>query len=114
MVAMGLIAMALMMVLGLIPGGIQSSQRAADLQAAAAWSRQLIEETPAPDDFPIPRALARSEFTQQIGPTFFQAVRTVQVKGPYLYRIEVSTTWQDAVKPLVISLTRFHPGGPDS
>jgi uncharacterized protein (TIGR02598 family) len=114
MVALGLIAVALMLVLGLIPVGVQSSQRAADIQAAAAWSRQLIEDTPPPKDLPIPSDLASKEFKQQIGSTKFTAVRTVKVTGPYLYRIEVETTWRGASHPVKLSLTRYNPAGPQS
>ena len=48
MVAIGLIAVSLMMVLALIPAGIHSAQRAENVQSAAAWSRQLIEDAPVP------------------------------------------------------------------
>ena len=41
MVAIGLIAVSLMMVLALIPAGIHSAQRAENVQSAAAWSRRL-------------------------------------------------------------------------
>lgn len=114
MVALGLISVCLMMVLGMIPAGIQSSQRAADVEAAATWSRQLLEETPAPGDFPIPPSLAESTFTRQIGATVFTATRKVRVDGPYLYRIEVETSWGKLERPLKISLTRFNPAGPTS
>lgn len=113
MVALGLIAVCLMMVLGMIPAGVKSSQRASDVQAAAAWSRQLIEETPSPGEFPIPAALAHSTHTQQVGATVFSAVRRVAVEGPYLYRIEVTTTWDKLERPLQLSLTRFNPAGPE-
>jgi hypothetical protein len=114
MVALGLVAVSLMMVLGMIPAGITSSQRAADVQAAAAWSRQLLEETPPPIEFPIPSELAYSEHQQQIGSTVFQAVRRVTEHGPYLNRIEVETTWKEGIPPLKLSVTRYNPAGPES
>lgn len=114
LVALGLIAVSLMMILGLIPAGVQSSQRASDVQAAAAWSRQLLEETPAPTEFPIIAELASKAFEAQIGPTKFFATRTVQVAGPYLYRIEVTTTYHERAQPVRLSLTRFNPAGPES
>lgn len=114
LVALGLIAVSLMMVLSMIPAGIHSSQRASDVQAAAAWARQLIEETPAPTEFPIPSDLALSQHQQRIGSTDFSAERKVTVKGPYLYRIEVTATWNAADVPVTISLTRFNPAGPES
>lgn len=114
LVALGLIAVSLMMVLSMIPAGIRSSQRAADVQAAAAWARQLIEETPPPSEFPIPSELALSSHQQKIGSTNFQAERKVTVKGPYLYRIEVTATWHSADVPVTMSLTRFNPAGPES
>lgn len=112
-VALGLIAVSLMLILGLIPAGIRSSQRAADIQAAAAWSRLLIEQTPPPTEFPITAELAQSNHQQQIGSTIFQAKRQVTVQGPYLYRIEVETTWDAADRPLGLSLTRYNPAGPE-
>lgn len=114
MVALGLIAVSLMLILGMIPAGIQSSQRAADIQAAAAWSRQLLEETPPPSDLPIPGAEALTQHERTIGPTEFRATRRLTLTGPYLYRIEVETTWRDGVRPLHLSLTRFNPAGPES
>lgn len=113
LVALGLISVSLMLVLGLIPAGVQSSQRAADVQTAAAWSRQLIEEAPVPEHFPIPRSKAVTDHVQQIGPTIFTAQRRLQVVGPYLYRIEVETSWEAGKQPVKLALTRFNPGGPE-
>jgi general secretion pathway protein I len=113
-VALGLLALAMMMVLGLIPAGIESSQRASDVQGAAAWSHSLIEQCPAPTEFPIPGDLASAEFQMQVGPTLYSAVRTVKTIGPYLYRIEVQTTWDEDAPPVHLSLTRFNPAGPES
>ena len=58
MVAIGLIAVSLMLVLALIPAGIQSSQRAENVQSAAAWARELMEDAPVPEEFPIPELIA--------------------------------------------------------
>lgn len=112
LVALGLLSVSLMMILGLIPAGIQSSQRASDIQAAAAWSRQLIEQARIPESFPIPRSLAETAHSQQIGPTVFTATRKVTVAGPFLYRVEVETSWPAGVRPVKLSLTRFNPAGP--
>lgn len=114
LVALGLIAVSLMMMLSMIPAGIRASQRAADVQDAAAWARQLIEETPPPSEFPIKPALASSNHAQKIGATDFTAQRKVTVKGPYLYHIEVTVTWRAADVPVTISLTRYNPAGPES
>lgn len=114
MVALGLLAVSLMLVLGLVPAGVHSAQRAADVQSATAWSRQLLESTPPPTEFPIPSTLASSSHELTIGKTHFQAVRRVSSPGPYLVRIEVETSWNDGPEPLRLSLTRFSPGGPES
>lgn len=114
MVALGLIAVSLMLILGLVPAGVTSAQRAADVQSAAAWSRQLLESTPTPTEFPIPASLALSNHEEKIGNTHFEATRRVSTPGAYLVRIEVQTTWADATQPLTLTLTRFSPGGPDS
>lgn len=113
MVALGLIAVSLMLILGLVPAGVTSAQRAADVQAATAWSRQLLESTPTPTEFPLPAELALSEHEQKIGSTHFRATRRVTTPEPYLVRIEVETTWPDAVKPLTLNLSKFSPGGPE-
>ena len=114
LVALGLIAVSLMMVLSMIPAGVRASQRAADVQDAAAWARQLIEETPSPNEFPIPADLAMSNHAQKIGATDFTAQRKVTVKGAYLYRVEVTVTWRAADVPVTIALTRYNPAGPES
>ena len=101
-----------MLILGLIPAGIQSSQRASDVQAAAGLARKLLEETRPPEDSPIPVAQAHQEGDIQVGPTEFHWVRTVQVAGDYLYRTEVVIRWRDAVQPVKLSLTRYNPAGP--
>lgn len=114
MVALGLIAISLMLILGLVPAGVHSAQRASDVQSATAWSRQLLESTPPPSEFPIPASEATSSHEMKIGKTWFRATRRLTSPGPYLYRIEVETTWDDGSRPLQLSLTRFSPGGPDS
>jgi hypothetical protein len=73
----------------------------------------LIEETQPPKGFPITAELALSNHRQQIGSTIFLAKRRVTVQKPYLYRIEVETTWDAADRPLVLSLTRYNPAGPE-
>ncbi len=115
MVAIGLIAASLMLVLALIPAGVHSAQRAEDIQGALAWSRQLIESAPVPEEFPIAAELALSTHHIKLGHTEFEATRTLSVVPgeSFLYRIEVETTWNDAVKPLKLSLTRFDPAGPE-
>ncbi len=109
MVAIGLIAVSLMLILSMIPAGIQSSQRASDIQMAAAWARQLLEETPQPSSSTPP---ADEELSKTIGPTQFQATRKVRITGNYLYQIEVETRWDAGVEPLRLSLTRYNPAGP--
>jgi Tfp pilus assembly protein PilV len=115
MVAIGLIAVSLMLVLSLIPAGIHSAQRAEDVQGAVAWSRQLMESAPVPEEFPIPADLARKTFQITLGKTNFEAVRTLStIPGKsYLYRIDVETTWNDGVRPIRLSLTKFNPAGPE-
>lgn len=107
--AIGLIAVSLMLILSMIPAGIQSSQRAADIQMAAAWARQLIEETPQPTNNTPP---AEEEFSKKIGPTHFKSTRKIKITGDYLYQIEVETSWDAGVEPLRLSLTRYNPAGP--
>ncbi len=113
MVALGLVAVSLMLILGLIPAGITASQRASDIQSAAAWSRQLLEETSAPSTLPIPAAEAESTHELQIGPTVFTATRRLKVTGPYLFRTEVETRWRAGIEPITMSVTRFNPDGPN-
>jgi len=115
MVAIGLISVSLMLVLALIPAGIHSAQRAENVQAAAAWSRELLENAPVPEEFPIPDEMAESQHSVKIGNTEFEATRTVStIPGEnFLYRIEVETTWREGVEPLKLSLTRFNPAGPE-
>lgn len=112
--ALGLVAISLMLILGLIPAGIAASQRASDIQSAAAWSRQLLEETSAPSALPIPTDEAESTHELQIGPTLFTATRKIAVTGPFLFRIEVETSWRAGIEPIRMSLTRFNPDGPDT
>lgn len=112
MVALGLIGVALMLVLSLIPLGVHSRQRASDQQSASAWARSLLEETPAPEGFPLPAELALSRHQKSIGPTRFWAERRVTVSGPYRVRIEVTARWSASAPPLVLSLTRYNPAGP--
>ena len=109
LVALGLIAISLMLILGMIPAGIQSSQRAADIQMAAAWSRQLLEEAPQPNSSTPPPDLNE---TKTIGSTEFQAKRTIRSTGNYLYQIQVETSWNAGVEPIRLSLTRYNPAGP--
>ena len=115
MVAIGLIAVSLMLVLALIPAGIHSAQRAENIQAAAAWSRKLIETAPLPEVFPIPAGMEDEKFEEKIGNTYFSADRRLSLlEGqPYLYRIEVETTWREAVQPVKLSVTRYNPAGPE-
>lgn len=115
MVAVALIAVSLMLVLALIPAGIHSAQRAENVQAAAAWSRQLLENAPVPEEFPIPPEIAKTEHQAKIGSTNFTAVRTLStIPGEsYLYKIEVETNWDDAVEPVRLSLTKYDPAGPE-
>ena len=115
MVAIALIAVSLMLVLALIPAGIHSAQRAENVQAAAAWSRQLLENAPVPDEFPIPSEIARTEHQTKIGSTDFSAVRTLNtIPGEsYLYKVAVETTWGEAVEPVRLSLTKYNPAGPE-
>lgn len=114
MVAIGLISVSLMLVLSLIPAGIHSAQRAEDIQAAAAWSRALLENAPIPETFPIPPAQAQSDFAEKIGHTKFRARRRLSTESgrPYLFRIEVETTWDGAQRPLKLSMLKYNPAGP--
>lgn len=98
-----------MLVLGLIPAGISTSQRAAEVQMAAAWTRKLLEEAPQPTS---PTAAPDLVLTQRVGDTEFTAVRKIAIVGDYLYRIDVETTWEAGVEPIRLSLTRFNPAGP--
>lgn len=111
-VALGLITASLMLVLGLIPVGIHAAEKARTLQYATFWSQRLLEECPAPESLPIPTHLARANFSQTDGPTAYQAVRTVQASGPFLYLITVETTWPGSTKPLHVELLRYNPDGP--
>ena len=113
--AVALIAVSLMLVLALIPAEIHSAQRAENVQAAAAWSRQLLENAPVPEEFPIPPEIAKTEHQAKIGSTNFTAVRTLStIPGEsYLYKIEVETNWDDAVEPVRLSLTKYDPAGPE-
>lgn len=114
MVAIGLVAISLMLVLSLIPAGIHSAQRSEDIQTAAAWTRELLEGAPVPETFPIETAIASETFTKKLGQTNFTAVRKLFTKPgeKYLYHIEVETSWDDGIKPLKLGLTRYDPAGP--
>lgn len=115
MVALGLIAVSLMLVLAMIPAGIHSSQRAEDVQSATAWSRQLLEDAPAPTAFPIPADLATQEFTTQIGRTHFRAIRRIAtIPGEsFTYRVEVETHWDEEAQPVKLSLLKYNAEGPE-
>lgn len=108
MVALGLITMALMLVLSLIPAGIRASRQAQATRLALSWSMQLIEETRMPERLPLPKKLAQSSFEQKLQGIDFKATRTVNIIGPFLYKIEVRTSWPGANRPLTIALTRFN------
>lgn len=108
MVALGLSAMALMLVLSLIPAGIRASRQAQAIRLAHSWSMQLIEETPMPERLPLPKKLAQASFAQKLQGIDFKATRTVNIIGPFLYKIEVHTSWPSASRPLTIALTRFN------
>ena len=114
MVAISLIAVSLMLVLALIPAGIQSAQRSENIQSATAWSRQLIETAPVPSEFPIPSEIAATEHESKIGNTHFEAKRTLTlIPGKaYLYRVEVEINWSEATRPLRVSVSKFNPAGP--
>ena len=114
MVAISLIAVSLMLVLALIPAGIQSAQRSENIQSATAWSRQLIETAPVPSEFPIPNEIAVTEHETKIGNTRFEGKRTLSLLPgkTYLYRIEVEINWSEATRPLTISVSKFNPAGP--
>lgn len=115
MVAIGLIAVSLMLVLSLIPAGIHSAQRAEDIQTAAAWSRGLLESAPVPEKFPIPNDIAQETFSKKLGVTEFTAKRRLYLKPGehFLYHIEVETVWKEGLRPLKLSLTRYNPAGPE-
>jgi hypothetical protein len=115
MVAIGLIAVSLMLVLALIPAGIHSAQRAENVQSAAAWSRQLIESAPIPEEFPIPAEIAETQHQIKIQNTVFEATRTLTTTPtePYRYRIEIVTSWREGVQPLKLAVTKFNPAGPE-
>lgn len=114
MVAIGLVAISLMLVLSLIPAGIHSAQRAEDIQTAAAWTRELLEGAPVPEDFPIDKKIASEEFKKKLGQTNFTSVRKLYTKPgeKFLYHIEVETSWEDGTRPLKLELTRYDPAGP--
>lgn len=112
LVALGLIAVSLMLILGLIPAGIQSSQRASDVQVAAGLARKLLEETTPPEDSPIPADQANQTGELLVGVTEYRWRRSVRISGDYLYRTEVEITWRDGVQPVKMSLTRYNPAGP--
>ena len=114
MVAIALMAVSLMLVLSLIPAGIRSAQRAENIQAATAWSRQLLEEAPTPEEFPILEEIRKTEHELKIGHTNFSAVRRLSLVEDkfFLYRIEVVANWSEASRPLTLSATRFNPAGP--
>ncbi len=115
MVAIGLIAVSLMMVLALIPAGIHSAQRAENVQSAAAWSRQLIEDAPVPEEFPIAPDIAEEQFEMKIGRTNYRAVRRLSTMPGehFVYRIDVETTWDEAQQPVKLSLVKYNPAGPE-
>ena len=115
MVAIGLVAVSLMLVLSLIPAGIHSAQRSEDIQAAAAWSRQLLEDAPVPETFPIPADIAQTQHTLKIGRTNYTATRRLftQPGEHFLYHVEVVMTWDPEARPLTMTLTKYNPAGPE-
>lgn len=114
MVAIGLIAVSLMLVLSLIPVGIHSAHHADQIQAATAWTRGLIETAPIPKEFPILPELASETIETTISGTPYQAVRKISTIPDkyYVYQIEVETTWPEANRPIKLTLVKFSPEGP--
>lgn len=112
LVALGLIAVSLMLILGLIPAGIQSSQRASDVQAATGLARKLLEDCKPPEEFPF--TATTEQGVETVGPTEFTWTRTVRTTGAYLYRTEVEIGWRAATRPVKLSLTRYNPAGPET
>lgn len=115
LVALGLIATSLVIVLALLPTGIRTSQQADDVLLATAWSRRLIEEAPLPETFPIPDELAVAEFEEIIAGTHFKAQRTLATPPgqPYLLEAEVVTSWRDDREPIRLSIVYYNPAGPE-
>ncbi len=105
MVAVVILASALMLVLGLMPGGVVSLQKAENLQAAGAFAQELLESTPVPESFPV----AAENFQRKLNGTDFEAVRSITRESPTTYLIEVSVTWSTAERPLNTKLLRFDP-----
>lgn len=105
MVAVVILASALMLVLGLMPGGVLSLQKAENLQAATAFGEELLETAPAPESFPV----TPETFQRKANGTDFEATRSVRRESETTYLIEVSVNWSTAERPLLLELLRFDP-----
>ena len=109
LVAVGLFATGLMLVLSLLPAGVLSLQQAENLQTATQFAQGLIEEAPEPTSFPV----TETDLRYSANGMDFVATRVIREVPPpgggdaNLYETTVKVDWNGCRVPVELSLRRL-------
>ncbi|MEW6278808.1 MAG: hypothetical protein AB1758_09315 [Candidatus Eremiobacterota bacterium] len=95
-VAVGFLAISLILVLGLLPSGILSLKQAECLQTATSLGLRLIEEAPAPGETAPPG----ETLTYRLNGTVYRCERSYRLEGPMLFDVVVRVNYDGARRPL--------------
>ena len=109
LVAVGLFASGLMLVLSLLPAGVLSLAQAENLQTATTYAKRLLEETPEPTTFPT----TQTDLRYSANGMDFEASRVVRevtpVGGgdPQCYDSIVKVEWNGCRVPVELTLRKL-------
>jgi uncharacterized protein (TIGR02598 family) len=106
-VAIGIIATSLIMIVSIIPTGVLSLKKAEDYQSANAYGMSLIEETrnsrPACSSYPVTDLVAEKTFNNTKF-LFQRDIYALDSRNPHeFYDILVTITWARQPQPLRLS-----------
>jgi prepilin-type N-terminal cleavage/methylation domain-containing protein len=106
-VALGIIAVSLIMIISIIPTGVLSLKKAEDIQSASAYGMSLIEETrksrPAYTAYPVTDLTAEKVFNNTRF-LFQRDIYAIDSQNPHnFYDIVVTITWSRQPQPLRLS-----------
>ena len=107
LVAAGFLAVAVIMVLSLMPAGILSLHRAQTLETATALAQGLLEEAPVPDGPLPPPQISRV----QMNGVAFVCTRSFRRVDPELTDVVAKVTWEGSAQPVELWLRHYRPSG---
>ncbi len=112
-VCIALIAISVLIILGLIPMGAVSLQKAQDVQAATLYGTELLEDGARPDYVPPSPDRVDRDFEVTLNHTTYHVQRAIYAcdasHPPRLYDVVVTVAWSAQPQPVSLRTRVYHP-----